>query len=624
MGNFNDIINNTDTKLQQALRMLAESIIHNASLTIQSIEEMQLLQENKIISIDVDGKYKTEICDRLIFSLLKVYEHEGIFVFSDNPDNWQTVGKHLKTIKGFRRELENKFYQFILLYFEAIYPEKLNTIILSDKLDIHMILKGINTNITSLRILPNSLYELICGITEKGYNLNNPVRQYCGNHFQNGYELMQLIIANFQPSLNSALVACVSGLFDNDYEKAKEISFGLYNNNGYKDQIIYSYTNCILSHPDKSKELYEKVSMIPEYRCDATLKFYWEVHRQNRDLHEQCEVKLLDIIDNASGDLLSTSIEELIYSDSNSDFIREYINRIICNNEFTMDHIKVLDTNIADQICDSMMLTNLIRGISRFGLNVSNNIFEESIRSVSEKEPKEFADAVISLITDNNGIIRLLGRKIWDCSNLVNSSFDPLSLPKELQFSFIVSMLQDLGNPRYRLRKVLPLFDASVTQVPQLLFIHLIPYLNNYMGAVITELESLQLTNSTEIVKLKEYFKDRCEFIEKRAVCKELDPLYTQCKVYNEFMRSDQEYTKGIMKEVEQKSKSSLHKLFPTVILAKGGGFRNRDGSVQDLASVSHSVPFPGMYASLNEIEESDLNSKIFADWNNGTDIWRI
>lgn len=624
MGNIYDIINNTDTKLQQAVRMLAESIIHSSSLTIQNIEEIQLLQENKIISIDVDGKYKIEMCDRLIFSLLKVYEQKGMFVFSDNPENWQTAGKYLKNIKGFRWEFENIFYQFTLQYFDAVYPEKLNTIILSDKLDTPRMLRGLNTTITSLHILPNSLYELIQAITEKGQNFFGFIRPYCRNNYQNGCEFKQLIIDNFQPFLNNALIACISGLFDNDYEKTKEFSFGLYDNDDLRDQITYSFTNCISQYPDKSRELYEKVSAFSEYRCDATLIFYWEVYRQNSDLQEQCEVKLLDIIDNASGDLLCTSIEELMYSDSVSDFIREYINRIVCNDEFTMDHIKILDTNVADQICDSMMLTNVIRGVSRFGLEVSDNVFEQSIRSVSEKEPKEFADAVISFITDNNGIIRHIGRKIWDCSNLVNSNFDPLSLPIELQFRFIVSMLQDLGNPRYRLKKVLLLFDSSIPQIPQLLLMQLIPYVNNYMGAVMAELESLQLKNSTEITKFKEYYMDRCNFIDRRVACKELNPLYTQCKVLNEFKRNDQEYTKGIMKDAEQKSMSPLRELFTTVILAKGGGFRNRDGSVQDLANISHSVPFPVMYASLNEIEESKLNTKIFADWYNVTDIWKI
>lgn len=624
MDNIYDIINNTDTKLQQAVIMLAESIIHNASLTIQSIEEIQLLQDNKIISLDVDGKYKAEVCDILIFSLLKVYEQQGLFAFSDNPDNWQAAGKHLRAIKGFRWEFENKFHQFILQYFDTIYPEKLNTIILSDKLDIPKMLRALNAVITSLHFLPDNLYELIQAIKDKGHNLFGSIRQYCRNHYQNGYELMQLITGNFQPFLNNALIACMSGLFDNDYEKTKEISFGLYDKDDLRDQITYSFINCVNAHPDKSRELYDKVSTFPECRCEATLKFYWEVHRLDNDLREQCEAKLLEIISKASGDLLCPSIEELINSDSTSDFIREYINRIIHNDVFCVEHINILDTSIADNICDSTMLVSVIRSISRLGLDLGDNAFEQSIQRVSKKEPKEFIEAVILLITDDSGIIRYVGRKIWDCSNLINSSFDPLSLPMELQFSFIVSMLQDLGNPRCRLKKVLPLFDSPIPQIPQLLLIQLIPYVNNYMGAVITELESLQLTNSTEIVKLKDYFEDRCDFIDKRVACKELNPLYTQCKILNEFKRSDQEYTKGIMKDAEQKSMSSLRELFTTVILAKGGGFRNRDGSVQDLANISHSVPFPVMYASLNEIETSDLNSKIFADWHNVKDIWKI
>lgn len=624
MDNFSDIINNTDIKLQKALRVLAESIIHNASLTIQTIEEKQLLQENRIILIEADGRCKVEIGNRLIFSLLKVYEEKGIFVFSDNLDNWQTAGSYLKSIKETVWDFENKFYQFILHYFDTIYPEKLNTIILSDKLDTSLILAALNEIIASLHILPNSLYELVKAITEKGYSLYGTIRQYCRNHYQNGYELTQLIIASFQPSLNNVLIACISGLFDNDYERTKEISFGLFDNDNLREQITYSFVDCVRGHPDKSRELYEKVAIFPECRCDATLKFYWEVYRQNSDLRELCENKLFDIVDKASNNLLITSIKELIHLNSTSDFVREYITRIIRNDEFTIEHIKILDASIAYQIGDSIMLTNIIRDISRFGLKIGNHLFEQSIQNISEKEPKEFVNAIVSLITDNDGIIRYMGRKIWDYSNLINSDFDPLSLPVDLQLSFVLSMLQDFGNPKYRLKKVLPLFDSSYPQVPQLLFMLLIPYVNNYMGVVMAELDSLPLTNSTEIAKLKEYFEDRCNFVNKRVACKELNPLYTQCRVLNEFQRSAQEHMKGIMKDSEQKEMSPLRQLFPMVILAKGGGFRNKDGSAQDLVNISYSVPFPVMYASLSEIEENELNSKIFADWNNVTNIWEI
>lgn len=619
-----NIINNINTELQEVLIKLAKSVIHNSSLTVDTVEGKHVLQENKIISIGIDKKCKIEVCDMLIYSLLRVYEQEGVFIFTDNLDSWQNAEKQLKTIKGDNWNLRNQFYQFMLKYIDAFYPQKLNSIILSGKLEVAMLLRALNATITLLHIPPANFYELIKAITETSHNLYGVIRQYCRSNYDNGYELLQLIIPDSHLSRNSLLIASMSGLLENNYTKAKELLFNMYDNESLKDQIIYAFTNCISVYPNKSSELYDKISSFPEQRCDATIKFYWEIWRISDNLQQQCEVRLFDIIDNSSEDLLTSFIEELMHINTVTDFVREYINRIIANDRFSIKYISTIDNSIADTVCDSLMLTDFVRAVSRFGLGVNNNMIENCIRSVSEKDPEGFANAVIMLITDNNGMIRHTGRKIWDSSNLINTSFNPLSLPVELQLNFIISMLQDFGNPKCRLKKVLPLFDASDSLVPQLLLRQLIPYVNNYMGSVMVELEALTLVNNIETIQLKEYFKNRCAFIDKRVACKELNPLYTQCKVLNEFKRSDHEYMRDIMKDAQEKSQSSILELFTPVLLAKGGGFRNSDGSVQDLAHISHSVPYPVMSASLNEMEESKLNSKIFANWDNVTDIWKI
>lgn len=629
MIDINNVTNITDTKLQLTLEKFTKLIIDSANFEVDIEEtDKQILLNNNIITNNSNNKYKVNLSYILIYNILRNYEQRGEFTFSNDINDWKSAENKLHEIKG-SLGLINEFYSFVLRYVDAFYPLSLNSIIFSDESKVWYWVKALNSTISLLQISPTELYKLVKSVTEKYYSnmaisqLYGAVRQYCQNDYGKGNELMNLSLVNLDCPLNNIVITCMSGLLDNDYTKAKEQLLKLSENEDLKPVITCALSFAVIKYPDNSKELYDIVCSFHEFRNISVLKFYWEIHRLNDGLQQQCELKLIDIIDNANESVLNSGIEQLLYLEDITNFIRDYIDHIIINEHFTIEYVTILDRSL--NICDTLMLRDIIRKISdRFGMRVRPNMLENCIRNVSEKEPKDFAYGVVSLITDNQGIIRHIGRNIWDSSNLINSDFDVLSLSEEMQLSFIVSMLQDYGNPNNRLKKILLLFDSQYQLVPKLLLRQLIPYIDNYMGSVTKELDSLSLKNNEEIVQLKEYFKNRCNFIDKRMSCKEMDPFYTQCKVLDEFQRGHQEYMKGVMKQTEQDHKLSLLGLFPPVLLAKGGGFRDERGKVQKLAHISHSIPFPAMCAGLSEIEERELKNKIFADWDKVTDIWKI
>lgn len=631
MNDILKVINIVDVELQTALERLAAQIIDHASLKFDIEEsDRQVLISNGVITQAQGKPCLIQPCNSIIYHLLKVYEQNGSFAFSADPIDWRNAAENLLKIKDGDANLNQQFYCFAIQYIDAFYPRVWSHIFQHDESDIWFWIRALNTTITSLNISSCTLYELAKSITEKHHNdwaiaqLYDSVKQFCQNDYNKGNEFLILCSKDLCYPLNNILIYCMLGLLENNYDAVIKRLSKQAENEKLRHVITYAFLNYVGRHPDKSHELFDKVDTFNEFRGDAALKFYWEIYRLGNDLQRQCESRLLDIIDNPTEDILNVAIDQLIYLDAVTDFVRNYIHHLTASEKFSIQHITLLDRSIAYRICDTGILIDIVRSLSRFKLCVDAGMLESCIREVSRKENDEFIYGVISLITDNNGMIRHLGRAIWDSSNLVNSSFDVLSLPEELQFSFIVSMLQDSGNPHDRLKKILPLFDSQSKFVPQLLSRQLIPYINNYMGAVIEELDALTIKNSEEVAKIKGYYKDRCSFIDKRIACKELDPFYTQCKVLGEFKRSDQEHMKGIMKEADKKGRSTLLDLFTSVLLAKGGGFRNEQGKVQELAHFSHSIPFPVMYASLNNLEESELNCKIFANWDNITDIWSI
>lgn len=614
MNNINDIIPNFGAELNQALKNLSQSIIDEKSLTVEIVADKQMLLRHHIISTKENEKSKIELSDSLVYGLLKEYQKRKLFTFSNDASEWQKVNNYFEEIKGNKSGLLIQYYQFMLRYFSFYFPEKLSDIVISEKFDLDWMLRALERMIPLLCISPESLYRLAEMAKEHRYKFCRAAREYCKSYYSDGCELIQLLLANENDDIKRFSILCMYGLWDNNYEQTKEFLFEMYENDDWRNLITFSFSNCLNVYPDKCEELYEKVSAHGECMNDATLRFYWEVYRLNNDLREACEVKLLAFIEHVPKNLLRDSIEELLYLNSSSDFVRNYISKMMTNTNFDLNYLSLLDDCICAGVCDSLLLDDIIRTVSGFEWNLKDSILPRSTNSAFEKDPIGFVDMVVKLITDNKGNIRFLGRKIWDNNNLIDSSFNPLVLSRELQLKFIASMLEGFFEPKYRLRKVLLLFDSSASDVPQFLLKRLFLCLDNYMGGVMVELDSLQLKNTQEINQLKDYYEKRHCFIGERVGCKELDPLYTQCKVLNESQRVYSEYVKGMMKNAE--TQNVFKNLFPTIVLAKGGGFRRADGSAQGLAEISHSMLLPMMSFSWSQLEEREQMFRTFEDWN--------
>lgn len=621
-----------DSKLDSALDRLANLVVDQQSLKISSFNkdiDKELLLNEGIIIGDENTGYNIEICDKFIYYLLKVYENRKEFAFSFDIVTWINIINKLHKIKH-GRAFDVIFYSFMLQYFKKFHPQSLAKIISSKEIDIWSIIKALNEEIIKLQLTPVQLYELIKLIIKEHHDdtvVNYPyafITKYCQMDYDKGLQFLNLALSTLSDPYNNIIIYSLSGLLDNDYPKAKELLYSLAKDNRLEEIIVYSLLNNLRIHPERSLEFYDLVSSFTNFISDAALKFYWKIYLLNDERQKKAESKIIDILDQLTEGIINTSIGELIFMDSINDFVRTYIEKVVSSQHFTIKHIGLLDRNIA-QICDASMLFSIItETASRFKINIKVDLFDNSIRSVLQKHPQEFMNGVISLIINDKGFVRYIGRQIWDSNNLINSDFNALKLLEEQQFKFVISMLQDCANPDNRLKKLLPLLDSSNKSVVQLLRDMLYSYVDNYMGAVMDIVGSCKIKNRNAIASVKEYYENRKEFIDKRFECKELSPLYTQYSEMKEFRRSDSEHMKEIIKRSDNNSGSSFLDSFPTVLLAKGGGFRDENGKVSELSCFSHSIPFPAMYYALGDTGETEMNVKMFSNWDNTDDLWKI
>ncbi len=242
---------------------------------------------------------------------------------------------------------------------------------------------------------------------------------------------------------------------------------------------------------------------------------------------------------------------------------------------------------------------------------------ETCIHSLSQKK-EEFISFVLSFILNPKGLHRMVGRRLWDEYHLDTSELDVSELEETLQCVFIISMLQDYGNPETRLPKVIPLLKSKSKKVRSVLRRFLRPYLDDYMGHVITALDKTCIDND-ETKEIRQYFEKRSKLLHERRQMKELSPLYTDGKVFREAVRRQNEHLQEQMKEAEKDHKPMWLDLMATVVLARGGGWREADGTTHHLPVTQFSMPSRQMRESMSPKEQDDWINDLLKDWDDTT-----
>lgn len=221
-----------------------------------------------------------------------------------------------------------------------------------------------------------------------------------------------------------------------------------------------------------------------------------------------------------------------------------------------------------------------------------------------------------SLIIDVNGYKRILGRDLWDSLNMGSSGLNMLEKGEQQQVLFIISMLHHYqGDVDNRLPKVLELFNSDYVSVRRALCEMLLPYSMNFFGVVKEHLGKMNLKESKE----KEQFVHFMDMTERRfdyaAKCKELRAEYMYPGLDD---IAYEEVTKHLREETK-KAEEGHHYFFQdfcrNVLLGRGYGFRDSDGSVHTLQHFQFTRATPMMTASMTPLEQRDYIDMLIRNW---------
>ena len=225
-----------------------------------------------------------------------------------------------------------------------------------------------------------------------------------------------------------------------------------------------------------------------------------------------------------------------------------------------------------------------------------------------------FSELVLFLIIHSNGEYRLLGRRLWDEYHLETYDIDVAKMDETVQCAFAYSMLQDYGNPETRLPKLLPLIKSDNKKVKKFVMGVLHPYTDDYMGHVIKALDNLKIKGK-DAKMIKGYVDGRFKVIQERRNMKELWPSYTYGKEFKEARRVEAEHLQSKMKEAEANHHSVWADFAKTVVLARGGGWRNADGTTQKLPLIQFTAPARLLTESLSPREQETWLNDLLKNW---------
>ena len=279
--------------------------------------------------------------------------------------------------------------------------------------------------------------------------------------------------------------------------------------------------------------------------------------------------------------------------------------------------LTAIDHAIAFKHCDPEFIKKLILEVAENMGPMNIGMLELCLHNLSEK-PDDFLDLTLWFVLHPKGLFRIAGRRLWDEYHLENSEFNAADLEEPLQLFFIMSMLQDYGNPETRLPKVLPLLNLKSEKVKAFLMNNLHPYIDEYMGHVSNVIDRLGL-ECEEANIIKRYVDEREDLIKARREMKELSPIYTDEKVFQEAMRQQSEYTKEIIKESENRHKTAWMDLLAKVVLARAGGWREEDGTIRHLPVMSFTTPSRMMSCSMSPKEQAEWIDQLSKDWDDTT-----
>jgi hypothetical protein len=443
---------------------------------------------------------------------------------------------------------------------------------------------------------------------EDGVNgqLDNAVTLYSKAYFDNGLSLLSL--------LSQRRTCVLSGLMEGDYSRYC-VLFPPQEN---QDEFAQAFMQANQMDDLGVERVFDTALTFSNFSSSVAIGLFLKAHHSlNEDRKIACEKRVLEILQSGPTFSCVSSVCHWCFTcNKATSFDEDCLIALIKGlDEEHKDLLETIDKTISFCYDDNPdFLCRVANCIADTFSPIDVVVMDNMLHSFHKHE-EPFLQFTLSYILNTKGEYRIAGRRIWDNLHLESSSLDISSFSEDLQCVFIIFMLEDFGNPETRLPKILPLLMSGSTKVKTTLIKVIRPYLDDYMGHIISALDRLQI-ECEEASQIRKYFQQRSDFLQDRRGLKELSPGVTAYRVLEEAKRTERARLQEQVKEAEASYKPMWTEYMSTVVLARGGGFRDHNGTTRHLVPISHSVPLRMMVQSMSPLEQDEWVLRLLKDWN--------
>ena len=535
-------------------------------------------------------------------SLLFEWSEKREFSFSTKPSDWEKQAKRLMDME--------EGYSLVPYYYAcalSFIMENAGRLVLSSCKNKWGWAQGLVALVPEVDWDAAIFYQVLSAFRNEtaddiDIQLAYGVRLFCKKNFNKGLALMKLMP---ERALN-----CLSGLMMNDFHRTCDE----FEPNKDKEQFAQAFIRTDNLDNDTVCRAYDMAVSFETFTGSTALAFFLKtLPGLDDERRKGCEERIKGLLVTKSSSLVVVLCNWLIRQDHLSHFMEDCVMLVLANLEHPSEDIKRLDNALFLCLINANLFEKIAVLVSEQYCPNEILSFENCLSKLHNKNDS-FVNLVLSFVLHPKGDYRFVGRQLWDEYHLENSGFDPLSLNEGEQMLFVVFMLQDLGNPEIRLPKILPLFLSTSEKVRQALLTQMIPYVNNYMGHVMQVMDKLGL-DTEETRQLKQYVDARAEVVQKRRKIKELSPVFSQYRYFQEARREEKEFHSQQIKEIEENHTPLWMNMMTTEVLARGGGWRLENGKTNHLAKIEVSVPSRLMVQSMTPLVLDKWINEVFKDW---------
>ncbi|HYD91729.1 MAG TPA: hypothetical protein VEA37_09620 [Flavobacterium sp.] len=319
-------------------------------------------------------------------------------------------------------------------------------------------------------------------------------------------------------------------------------------------------------------------------------------YEESEWVKNECFLRMERVISEKDAVTAKTILNDLAFVEGHTDWKTRLLLMTIAQSYFTVKEFMSLIVQVYWYLHDVGSLNVVLTAIADKEPFTDIGQHLESI--LDEFDKKELDAVVIDLVTSNRAGRRALGNSLFGANRLRKKylfDMDILSLPPLTQYKLWVGLCQNIGQPEHYLAALLPLLNSSSETVRESFTLKLEELAEDYAGHI-TEIleENLHMHNRPDIIErikryIEIYYSTNADL--KRNVA-ELDPRATQSNMIKIF---DKLHGRTFSRSIDRgaKKNSLLSLLGKTLMMGKGGGWKDSDGEIKKMGHIRTGMVLP-------------------------------